>query len=88
MATKFLKLTKAAVATQVNFFSYERSLEIETLKEKVVIIFKTHKNVIKEKLFFFLKKKMAFESYSWPIVKHIFNLHLRELCSLQCYLCI
>ena len=56
MATKFLKLTKAAVATQVNFFSYERSLEIETLKEKVVIIFKTHKNVIKEKLFFFFFK--------------------------------
>ena len=54
MATKFLKLTKAAVATQVNFFSYERSLEIEILKEKVVIIFKTHKNVIQEKLF--LKK--------------------------------
>lgn len=48
VATKFFKLTKAAVATQVNFFSYERSLEIEILKEKVVIIFKTHKNVIQE----------------------------------------
>lgn len=45
---KVFKLTKAAVATQVNFFYYERSIQIEILKEKVVIIFKTHKNVIQE----------------------------------------
>ena len=48
MATKFFKLTKVSVATQVNFFSYQRSLEIEILKEKAVIIVKTHKNVIQE----------------------------------------
>ena len=53
MVTKFFKLTKVSVATQVNFFSYERSLEIEILKEKAVIIVKTHKNVIQEQLFFF-----------------------------------
>ena len=47
------------MATQVNFFYYERSLQIEILKEKVVIIFKTHKNVIQEKLLFFLIIKLA-----------------------------